>query len=41
MNSGNSTISDTHRLLYNLSDKINLRMSDKYVPLSNCSIYYP
>ena len=40
MNSGNGTISDTHRLLYNLSDKIDLRMSDKYVPLSNCSIYY-
>ena len=40
MNPGNSTISDTHRLLHNLSDKINLKISDKYIPLSNCTIYY-
>ena len=35
MNSENSKIFDPHRLLLNLSDKINLRMSDKYVPLLN------
>ena len=33
MNSENSEISDCHRLLLNLSDKINLKRSDKYVPL--------
>ena len=32
--------SDTHRLLFNLSDKIKLKRSDKYVALSNLSIYY-
>ena len=40
MNSGNSKTSDTHRLLLNLSDKINLKRIDKYVALSNLSIYY-
>ena len=40
MNSGNSKTSDPHRLLLNLSDKINLKTSDKYVALSNLSIYY-
>ena len=40
MNSGNSKISDAHRLLLNLLDKINLKRSDKYVALSNLSIYY-
>ena len=30
----------THRLLVYLSDKINLKRSDKYVPLSNVSFYY-
>ena len=40
MNSGNSKTSDPHRLLLNLSDKINLKRSDEYVPLSNVSIYY-
>ena len=38
--SGNSKNSDPHRLLLNLSGKINLRRSDKYVALSNISIYY-
>ena len=37
-NSGNSNTSDRHRLLLNLSDKINLKRSDKYVALSNHSI---
>ena len=40
MNSKNSKISDPHRLLLNLTDKINLKRSDKYVALSNLSIYY-
>ena len=40
MNSENSKTSDPHRLLLNLSDKINLKRGDKYVALSNLSIYY-
>ena len=40
MNSENSKTSDPHRLLFNLSGKINLKRSDKYVTLSNLSIYY-
>ena len=40
MNFENSKISDLHRLLLNLSYKIILKRSDKYVLLSNLSIYY-
>ena len=40
MNSGNSKTSDPNSLLLNLSDKIDLKRSDKYVALSNLSIYY-
>ena len=40
MNSRNSKISNPHRLLLNLSEKINLERSDKYVTLSSFSIYY-
>ena len=40
MNSENSKTSDPQRLLLNLSDKINLRQSHKYVALLNLSIYY-
>ena len=40
MNSGNSKTPNPHRLLLNLSDKINLKRKDKYVALSNLSIYY-
>ena len=40
MNSENSKTSDIHRLLLNLFDKINLKISDKYDALSNLSIYY-
>ena len=36
----NSKISDAHRLILYLSEKINLKWSDKYVALSNLSIYY-
>ena len=39
MNAENSKTSDLHRLLLNLSDKINLKRSDKSVALSNLSIY--
>ena len=40
MNFENSKTSDPNRLLLNLSEKINLKRSDKYVALSNLSIYY-
>ena len=40
MNSENSKTFDPHRLLLNLTDKINLKRSDKYVAVSNLSIYY-
>ena len=40
MNFKNSETSDSHRLLTNLTDKVKLKRSDKYVPLSNLSIYY-
>ena len=40
MNSKNIKTSDLHRLLINLLGKINLKRSDKYVALSNLSIYY-
>ena len=41
MNSKNSKTSDPHRLLLNLTDKIDLRRKDKYIASSNLSIYYP
>ena len=40
MNSENSKTSRLHRLLLNLTDKINFKRSDKYIALSNFSIYY-
>ena len=40
MNSENSKRSDPHRLLLNLSDKINFKRSDKFVALSNLIISY-
>ena len=40
MNSENSKTPDSHRLLLNLFDKIDLRRKDKYVALTNLSIYY-
>ena len=39
-NCGSSKTSDTHRLLLNLLDKINLERSNKHIALSNLSIYY-
>ena len=40
MNSENRKTPDPYRLLLNLLDKISLKRSDKYVALSNLSIYY-
>ena len=40
MNSKDSNTSDLHILLLNLTDKIDLRRKDKYIALSNLSIYY-
>ena len=37
INSKSSGISDSHRLLLSLTEKINLKRSDKYVALSNLS----
>ena len=39
MNSKSSKTSDPHRLLFNLTDKINLKRKDKYVVLSDFRIY--
>ena len=40
MNSGNSETTAPHRILLNLSDKIDLKRNNKHVALSNLSIYY-
>ena len=40
INSRNSKTSEPRRLLINLSNKVNLKRKDKYVALSNPSIYY-
>ena len=40
MKSRSSKTSNPHRLLLNLSDKINLKGSDKYVAPSIIYIYY-
>ena len=40
MNSKNSKTSKLHVLMLNLTDKLDLRRSNKYVALSNLSIYY-
>ena len=40
MNFKNSKSCDPHRLILNLSDKINLKRSNKYFAFSNLSIYY-
>ena len=39
MDSGNSKTSNPSRLLLNLSDKINLKRSDRYVALSDLTIH--
>ena len=40
MNSKNSKTSDSHRILLNLTNKIDLKRKDEYIVLSNLSIYY-
>ena len=40
MNSEDTKKSTPHKLLLNLSEKIILKRSDKYVAVSNLSIYY-
>ena len=40
MNFKNSGKSDSHSILINITNKRNLKRSDKYVTLSNLSIYY-
>ena len=40
MNSKNSKTSKPHVLVLNLTDKLDLRRTDKYVALSNLSVYY-
>ena len=40
MNSQDRITFDPHKILLNLTDKINLKRSDKYVSLSNLVIYY-
>ena len=40
MNSENSKTSDPHIPLLNLTDKIDLRRKERYIALSNLSIYY-
>ena len=40
MNSKNSKTSYPHKLLLNLTDKIDLKRKGKYIALSNPSIYY-
>ena len=40
MNFEDSKISEPHRLLLNLTDKTDLKRKDKYIALSNLSIYY-
>ena len=39
VNSRNSKTSDPHKLLLNLTDRIGLKGKDKYITLSNLSIY--
>ena len=39
-NSEDSKTSELYWLLLNLADKVNLKRSDKYVALSNLSIYF-
>ena len=40
MNSEDSKVSNPHILLLSLSDKMNLKKSDKYVAFSNLRFYY-
>ena len=40
MNTENSKMNEPHKLVLNLSQRLNLRHSNKHVALQNLSIYY-
>ena len=40
MNTGNSKTNEPHKFVLNLSQRLDLRSSDKHVALQNFSIYY-
>ena len=40
MNSENSETSESHKLVLNLSQRLDLRISNKHVALQNLPIYY-
>ena len=40
MNTEKSKVSELHKFVLNLSQRLHLRTSNKYVPLQNVSIYY-
>ena len=40
MNTENSKMNESHKFLLSLSQRLNLRSSDKRVDLQNLSIYY-
>ena len=40
INPQKSKTSDPHRLLLNLTEKMNLKRRDRYIALSNLSMYY-
>ena len=40
MNTENSTSSESNKFLYKFTDKLNLKNPNKYMALTNLSIYY-
>ena len=40
LNTENSKTNEPHKFVLNLLQKLDLKSSDKYVPLQNLSIYY-
>ena len=40
INTENSQTNEPHKFILNLSQRLDLRSSDKHVPLQNLSIYY-
>ena len=40
MSTENSKMNEPHKFVYNLSQKLDLRSSNKHVALQNLSIYY-
>ena len=40
MNSRNSKTSNPHKLFFNLTDQMDLKKRNRYIALSNLSIYY-